>query len=159
MDRESAGDYSQSAKAFSVLKLQPPKTLDAFDRLSDFLSLVGDPCNFSQAPFRRDSGELGLLTTNAVARWLAKQYETDQGYLAEDVSVSWVADSASEPGDRLVLRSRALRVVDALNCFAGTSETLPPAAIVVTHSGKDHEKPLGIITASDIPALAKCLGV
>lgn len=146
-------------RVISALKLQPPKTLEASDRLSDFLILVGDPHNFSQVPFRRESGGLGLLTTNAVARWLARQYEDGQGYLADDVSVSGVAESSSEIGDRLIVRSRTLRVVDALNTFAGTSQALPPAAIVVTHSGKQYEKPIGIVTTFDIPLLATVVGI
>lgn len=64
--------------AIAVLKVQAQKTLHASDRLSDFLAVVRDPYNFSQAPFWHDSAELRLLATNAVARWLADQYETGQ---------------------------------------------------------------------------------
>lgn len=146
-------------KVLRALRLVPPKTLVASDRLSVFLELVGDPYNYSQAPYWRDNGDLGLITTNAVGRWLTNQYEASQGYLADDVSVSNVADSGSEPRDTLIIGGKNMRVVDALNIFAGNSRTVPPVAILVTDSGKEHEKPLGIVTPSDIPAMARILGV
>ncbi|MCC3295892.1 hypothetical protein LJ756_14825 [Arthrobacter sp. zg-Y411] len=146
-------------KVLPALHLVPPTTLVSNDRLSTFLELVGNPHNYSQTPFRRTNGELGLITTNAVARWLASQYEHSQGYLADDVSVSEVADSGSESTDVMIIRGKKTRVADALNIFAGSSRTAPPAAILITDSGKNHEKPLGIVTPSDIPTMARILGI
>ncbi|MCQ1954125.1 hypothetical protein [Arthrobacter sp. zg-Y238] len=146
-------------KVLPALRLVPPQTLVANDRLSVFLGLVGDPHNYSQTPFWRENGDLGLITTNAVARWLANQYEVSQGYLADDVSVSDVSDSASEPRDAVLIKGKNMRVADALKIFAGDSQTAPPVAILITDSGKTHEKPLGIVTPSDIPAMARILGI
>jgi hypothetical protein len=127
--------------------------------LPAFLKLAGDPTNFSQAPYRTNDNGLGLITTNAVARWLTGHYEEDGGYLAGDVSVSDVVEAGAELRDRLELKKKSLRVVDALTILAGGRDTEPPAAIVITETGHCHEVPLGIITASDTPALTKALGV
>lgn len=146
-------------RVIAALHLNRPETLDAKDRLSAFLELVGDPHNYSQTPFRRDKGDLGLITTNIVARWLAGNYEVSQGYIAEDVSVSSVVDAGAEPRDALLIKGKKMRVVDALNIFAGDSKSVPPVAILITDSGKAHETPLGIVTPSDIPAMARIVGI
>ena len=49
--------------------------------------------------------------------------------------------------------------LDALNIFAGNSRTVPPFAILITDSGKEHKKALGIVTPSDISAVMRILGV
>lgn len=146
-------------KVLGALRLKPPVTLASNDRLSIFLELVGDPHNYSQTPFRGEEGELRLITTNMVARWLASQYEASQGYLADDVSILTVFDTGAEARDELLIKGKKMRVVEALNIFAGDSQNIPPAAILITDSGKAHEKPLGIVTPSDIPAMARILGI
>lgn len=154
---ETQADYIEKPpRVVSALKLQPPVVLMGEDSLPRFLAMVGFPANFSQAPYRRANGELGLITTNAVARWLAMQYQGD-GYIAEDVTIEQVVGVGAELKDRVLLKRKSYKVVDALAAFAGDRTVEPPAAIVITDSGLGHETPLGIVTPSDIPGMAKIL--
>lgn len=154
---EKQVDYIEKPPlVISALKLQPPIVLMGLDSLPRFLDMVGVPANFSQSPYRSANGELGLITTNAVARWLAMQYQGD-GYLADDVTIEQVVEVGAESKDRVLLRSKSFRVVDALAAFAGDRGVEPPAAIVITDSGLGREKPTGIVTPSDIPAMIKVL--
>lgn len=141
-----------------ALKLQPPTVLLQTDTLSKFLDMLGAPNNFSQSPYRREDGELGLITTNAVARWLAMQHEGD-GFISDDVSIDVVVAVGAELRDRVLVKSRNLKIVDALSLFSGDRTSEPPAAIIMTENGTAREKPLGLITPSDIPAMTKLLAV
>jgi len=143
-------------RAVSALKLQPPVILSGNDSLPSFLEMVGVPANVCQSPYRRPNGDIGLITTNAVARWLAMQYEGD-GFIAGDVSIELVVEVGAEFKDRVLLKNRSLKIVDALGAFSADRGEEPPAAIVITENGRGAEKPLGIITPSDIPAMAKIL--
>lgn len=156
---EDQVDIIENPPKVIALGSQQPTTLGSNDRLSVFLELVAAPHNYSQSPFRRENGDLGLITTNIVARWLASQYEVSQGYLADDVSVSIVVDVGAEDRDDVLIKGRNMRVAEALNIFAGDSRNIPPAAIIITDSGRAHEKPLRIVTASDIPDMARMLGI
>lgn len=142
----------------SALKLQPPAVLSGTDRLLKFLNIVGAPYNFSQSPYRQTCGELGLITTNAVARWLAMQHQGD-GFISGDVSIDQVVAAGAEFRDRVAIKNRTLKVVDALRLFSGDQENEPPSAILMTETGSGREKPLGLITPSDIPAMTNLLGV
>lgn len=141
-----------------ALKLQPPVVLSGADRLLEFLDIVGAPNNFSQSPYWQANGELGLITTNAVARWLAMQHAGD-GFISGDVSIDQVVAAGAESRDRVLVKNRTLRVVDALLLFSGDRKNEPPSAILMTETGSPREKPLGLITPSDIPAMTTLLGV
>lgn len=141
-----------------ALKLQPPAVLLGTEPLSKFLTMLGAPYNFSQSPYRRHNGELGLITTNAVARWLAMQHQGD-GYLSDDVAIDQVVAVGAEFRDRVLVKSRKLKIVDALTLFSGDRDSEPPSAVVMTETGTTSEKPLALITPSDIPAMTKLLAV
>lgn len=140
-----------------VLKLQPPKVLADDDDVSLFLALAGEPTNFSQAPVRNHGGKLLLITTNAVARWVAETYVPGVGVALDEACVGNFAKFAEE-GDRLILKQRDLRAVEAARIFGGSLGN-PPAAIVLTENGKDSETPLGMCVQSDVAALRQSLGV
>ena len=140
----------------SVLKLSKPIVLSPEDDISRFLELVQPPDDFSQAPVRLD-GQLALITTNAVARWVSSHYEqTEGGGVLPQADLMEVLRFA-EAGDRIEVRSRHLKVVQALHLFAG-EKAEPPAAIVITQSGLPSETPLGLCTKADVPALFRALG-
>jgi predicted transcriptional regulator len=144
-------------RVISALKLQPPKMLSGEDEIHIFLNDVVIPHQFSQSPYFRKDGTIGLITTNTVARWIASQYQPNQGLLLESSSIEEVS-VFSELIDAHVLKSADLKVVDAIKIFSG-SDGNPPAAIVITHSGKNTEKPLGICTSSDLNQLYRSIGL
>ena len=140
-----------------VLKLRDPQVLSEDDDVSIFLALAGEPTNFSQAPFRDVSGKLRLITTNSVARWVAEEYTPGIGVVLDNARVRDFTRFA-EDGDRLVLKPRDLRAVEAARIFGGSAGN-PPAAIVLTEHGKDSETPLGMCVQADVAALLRSLGV
>lgn len=145
------------AKVLSALKLQPPITLSGDSEISTFLNDVVLPHQYSQTPYFRKDGTLSLITTNTVARWIASQYQPNVGLLLESSTIEEIS-SFSESIDLLVLKPSNLKVVDAIKTFSGL-DGIPPAAIVITHSGKNTEKPLGICTPSDLNQLYRTIGL
>lgn len=144
--------------AFDVLKCHPPTVLGIDSDITEFFMLVSPPQNFSQAPVQTDSGEYALITTNAVARWVASAYSEEQeGALIDRASIGDVLGH-SEAEDVLLLRDRGLTAVDAVRLFGGARQAIPQA-ILLTNSGSHSEKPLGIVVRADIPKLLQSLGV
>lgn len=68
---------------------------------------------YSQLPVYDGDGYRGVLTTNAIARWLADQLTRNTG-IAEEEPVSQVLAFA-EPGEDAILVSRTITVVDAID--------------------------------------------
>jgi predicted transcriptional regulator len=126
----------------SALKLAPPIMFAGTDSILHFLNVVRPPSFFSQAPVRTEDESIGLVTTNAVARWIAEAWEPSQGAVLGDADISEVLCS-SEVGDRVEIRDRNLRVVDAWRLFAGEAGE-PPAAILLTQTGSQAQRPLGL---------------
>lgn len=109
----------------------------------------------SQAPVTSGGVFRCMLTTNAVARWLADNIDDEGCLLIGDVRVADVVDHLEEHevARFVAKRTTASDAVDLL-----TSET-PPLALLITEDGKKTQSILRILVASDIPALLKALGV
>ena len=108
----------------------------------------------SQAPVTAAGTYRCMLTTNAVARWLAANIDDEGNVLMPHVRVSDVLDHLEEHEvARFVARTlTASEAVDLL-----TSET-PPLALLITQDGKMTQSILRVLVSSDIPALLKALG-
>lgn len=144
-------------RVIDVLKMSPPKVFDVHDEISEFLREVSPPNNFSQSPFMDSEDKFKLITTNAVARWVAKNYEAKDGVVVAASTIGEVFESA-ELDDHLDLRAKGLKCVDAVRAFSG-EHGIPPAAILITEPRGVAQVPLGICTRGDLPALYKALGV
>lgn len=142
-------------KVVAVVPSQQIHVLDEENDIAVFLDFVRDH-SFSQAPVRRGDGTLELITTNAVTRWLASEYQADFGAAIEHASLGEVLKH-SEADDKIVVRSRETTVVQAWRLFAGLGNMAPPHALVITHSGKVSEKPLSMVVRSDLPELLSVL--
>lgn len=106
--------------------------------------------SYSQFPVRDQGQFVGLLTTNAIARWLAHQMDLHGG-MAESEPVGEVLKHA-EPDEQAVLLGRDSWVVEALELLSPPDPSVPGCtAIVVTHNGRPTDKTLGLITHADIP--------
>jgi len=106
-----------------------------------------------------DGGDyVGLLTTNAIARWVAGQVDETGEILAEEAPVAEVMGAAEEfETARFV--SRETTVADVIDLLGGTSGHPAPVAVVVTHSGQTSEEPLGILVVHDLPDLLERLRI
>ena len=141
----------------TTLKLQPPRVLDSDSDLIVFLDQVRDQ-DFSQSPVRMPDGGLGLITTNAVTRWIASGYDEGVGVALAQAEIADVLTFV-EAEDQLVVKPRNLRVVEAVRLFAGAQRGSIPAAIVLTEDGKPEHKPIGICARADVAELLQALGV
>lgn len=141
----------------ATISMHEPKILSFDSEIHEFLAQVSPPQNFSQSPFRDASGELKLITTNAVARWVAQNYEGESGILAGPSTIGEVYGS-SEFEDRLEIRAKSLKCVEAVRAFSG-EVGVPPAAILITEPRGSEQVPIGMCTRADLPALYKSLGV
>ena len=128
------------------------------DPVSTVLAAVREH-GFSQLPVYDGERYVGLLTTNAIARWLAGEFE-DRGLgLAEDKPVSAVLPYV-EPHEVAVHVPRDVTAAEAIDRLShGGLDGRPAAALIVTHSGKRSEKPLAVIVADDLPRLARSLAL
>lgn len=119
------------------------------DSLAQFLELVTEH-NFSQAPVQTDKGFL-LITTNAVARWYARQLKHG-GEIKPEVALADVL-KFSETGDRLQTVNPTTTVVQAINRFSGETDASvePPAALLVL--GKMGQNPQRLVSRADLSLL------
>lgn len=91
-------------KVYTVLSGQDPVVLQEDDEIAKFLPLVGDN-DYSQAPVRLANGQLTLLTTNCMARWLGKEFRNDGLMVTRENPISEVLQHA-EDSDRAVIKDR-----------------------------------------------------
>lgn len=111
--------------------------------------------DISQVPVSTGDGEVGLLTTNAIARWVAAHIDAD-GYVIIDAGTTADALRFAEPHERVKLAKRTTTAAAALEDLTSTN---PPGAILITETGRSGEKPLGILSATDVPRLVQELTV
>ncbi|OBH31702.1 hypothetical protein A9X03_07110 [Mycobacterium sp. E1715] len=141
--------------------LSPPTVLGVLPRRPIVRFSPGDPIsavldevrkhNYSQFPIYEGHSYCGLLTTNCVGRWLADRLATDE--LAESESVSAVLKFA-EPQDTAAHLSRAATVLHAIKKLSSPAQgSGPPAALIITETGKANETPLAIVVADDLAIL------
>jgi CBS domain-containing protein len=146
----------------------PPKALTVLGSRQVYLTRPSDPISavleriarfdYSQVPVYDDIRYVGILTTNAIARWLAHQLELNQG-LAEGEPVHRVLEFA-EPHERARLARPAITAAEALDQLAhGGEGRTPVTALIVTEGGRPTDTPLRMITSSDLSALSAALGI
>jgi CBS domain-containing protein len=137
-------------KALSAVSGQQVKTVHPDDDLQSALSLIGG-FDFSQLPVYGEE-YVGLLTTNAIARWLAAQLD-ENGGLAETTLIRQVLQFVEEQ-DRGYLAPRTLGASEAIDLLEhGANNASPVAAVIITDTGKAHERPLAVVVRDDLPAL------
>ncbi len=141
-------------RAYDILPKRPVRVFVPAEPVSVVLQAIRED-DYSQFPIYESHTYTGLLTTNCIARWLADRLATEE--LAEAESIGNVL-TFTEPQDRAVHLSAATTAPDAIERLSRSdTNTLPPAALILTHSGKRNEMPLAIVVAADIPALTSTL--
>lgn len=112
----------------------------------------------SQVLVYGDEGYAGLLTTNAVARWVASKVDDAGDLITEEVAVSDVTGFAEgyEVAEFVRRSAPVTAVIDLLRGGVGDG---PPVAVVVTRNGKRSERPLGILVVHDLPDLIARIAV
>ncbi|MDN8576264.1 hypothetical protein [Corynebacterium sanguinis] len=142
------------ALAISVLGAQQVVTFAPDDDIHSPLTTLRES-KISQFPIYDGTKYVGLLTTNAIARWVAADLSAD-----DKLDAITVAEALhySESQDQAVFLPRTATALSALNALTTPLDdgTLPRAAIF-TEAGHDTQKPLAVATASDIPSLLKAV--
>ena len=144
-------------KASEILQLVSPVVLSWNSEISEFFDELMPPKDFSQAPFIDKDGKYQLVTSNAVARWAATNYERNQGAVIDSALIAEVAVFC-EDGDHLVCEKHdvsAQAVIDVLTSSAG----VPPAAVLLTDTGHTSGKAMGLIVKADLPILYRSLSI
>jgi CBS domain-containing protein len=114
--------------------------------------------DYSQLPVYDGGVYAGILTTNAIARWLAAQIAASGG-LAEVEPVRRVLAFA-ELHDRALHLSRTITAAEAIyQLSSGGRAGRPAAALIITQSGKVTERPLAVVVNDDLPALMAALAI
>ena len=140
------------ATVLAVLKRGKPVTVTPDESVRRALDTMYE-YDFSQVPVYENVAYVGLLTTNTVARWVANQMRQHDG-LAEDAPVEAVL-KFSEGTERVSHLSREVTTTEAIWRFTAAAERgLPLTALIITHTGKTTETPLGIVVTEDLARLS-----
>lgn len=128
----------------------------AFDESEDLQPALQEMASkrLSQAPVTSVGTYKCMLTTNAVARWLAANIDQDGNVLMTDVRVADVVKHL-ENHETAEFAARTLTASEAVDLL---TRKAPPLAILLTHDGKKTQSILRILVASDVPAMMKALG-
>lgn len=121
-----------------------PITLSSDDSLKDAFPYITEH-NFSQIPIYEGSQYKGMLTTNAIARWLSHTFEEDESIMQEKTIIGKVLEF-SEPHDAPLFMKAYDRALDAYEAFQSDKS---PSAIIVTADGKKSSAIQGILTIYD----------
>lgn len=124
------------------------------DGVQDHLSNMLDR-SYSQAPVFDESGYAGLLTTNAIARWVAHAMDERGDVLLEGATVQTVMRWAEEH-EQAELVARTLSIAAALEKLQSPDS---PRVLLVPQIGQPSEEPLGMLVALDAPRLLEELRV
>ena len=126
-----------------VLTVEPDTTLDeTWKKISD--------TGVSRFPVYGREGCLGLLTSNGIGRWCAKQVKSGRLEIdARSITVSEVMTEDTRR-ERIAFVARDALMDDVNDLYSGKK---PLEAVIVTEHGRPSERPLGIICASDVAAL------
>lgn len=132
-------------------------TLSPDDAVGDALRAIRES-GHTQFPIYHDGTCVGLLTTNAIARWVAEELETADSIDAATIENTTVADALELSGqhDTAVFLPRtatAAAAVDALTTPLA-SGALPRLGIVTEHGNAD-QRPIAVVNSTDIPHLTE----
>lgn len=107
----------------------------------------------TQFPVYDDGECVGLLTTNAIARWIAAELTDD-----DRIPATTVGDVLQHNGklDQPIFLPRTVTAAGAVEALSTPldSGAVPRLAIITEH-GKPTQKPIAVLAAGDIPALTQ----
>ncbi len=113
--------------------------------------------NISQVPVYMDEGSTRLLTTNAIARWIARHMDVDGSVLIEAGTTADALDYAEEH-ETIKREKRTATAASVLEALTRDTDSRP-GAVLLTENGRPGEKALGILSPADVPRLVRELTV
>lgn len=131
-----------------------PLVAQAHDALAGHLREM-TASKISQVPVYEDGTFQGLLTTNAIARWVGAHMDDGGDVVAEAVRV---ADIASLVEDHEVARFVA-KTTTALEVCDMFAQEVAPTLVLVTERGLPTESLLGLLAPVDAPGILQDLAL
>jgi len=137
-----------SGRPKAIVSANVPTTFQEDVPLSIALEAMA-AADISQAPILSGDRYRGLLTTNAVARWVAAHMDDSGGVLITAATVSEVLSyvESFETVRFAAPSASAAQVVSWMTC------PQPPVAVLFTASGSDREPIQRMLVAADVPRL------
>ena len=124
----------------------PVKTVHIDTSIRDAFHLMQE-MDTSKVPVYKGQNFVGMITLDEIAK-VAMQGKTDNTVVSDVLS--------STKNSRVVFTSKSNNVDVVLRYFdKAREEGITLLAILITESGKPSEKPIGIITTSDLPNILK----
>lgn len=149
--------YLTPRTVMSILEPREVCSVDPSQPISAALEYVR-LFDYSQIPVYDGDHYVGILTTNATARWLAAQLAADAGLLkAETVGHILKFTEEYERAQHVPPSITAVEAVRRLS--KGGVEGKPLTALIITKSGSPTEKPLRVVSDYDLPALVSELAI
>ncbi len=112
--------------------------------------------DFSRMPIYDGDMLIGLLTANALARWIASRLAGERGTLEEEPVGAILG--YGEAGRRYEVVARNRQVADVVELFTeATRSGRRVEAVLVSATGSEREPPVGIVTIQDLPRLYSLL--
>lgn len=142
--------------ALSVLGNHEVITLYPDSPIADAFNLIRDK-GISQFPVYDQGKFLALLSTNTIARWVAKDYTRG----LDGATVGEVLECA-EASETVGFLNRHSTVREVLEYFTTPTKAKGggiPTAIILTEHGKRTQKPFRIITRGDLPTLVEAVEI
>lgn len=147
--------------------LEPPKVVPLFQRKVIYRTVdesigqaVADMRNgsFSQLPILRDGAVIALLTSETVVRWLASELTNELVSLSETPIHKVLLHVENVEHYCKISKNASLHeVVAKFEEFTSRGKDLD--AILITESGDEYQKLIGIITVYDLPLILEKLGL
>lgn len=148
----------EEAKQLLAYLKRPPLALERLERYAvrkvtptDSMTMALDHVqeDFSQFPIYNDDGYVGLLTTNAIGRWLAEQCRNG-GDLRTDATVADLFAFA-EPSDIAVCMASNATAIEVMGMLGNDQQ--PVRAVIITDSGQIDDDPVAVAVRDDVHRL------
>jgi hypothetical protein len=162
---EPIPDIVEEIRRMRELIKRPPDAISVLGEMNVCTVRRGEPISsaldhvrqfdFSQLPVYESGEYVGVLTTNAISRWLAQ--EIVGGREHRDAPICEVMDFC-ESTDRALLVDRTVSAADAIHLLVhGSPQGGPVNLLIVTATGSRTDPPLRVIAIFDMPMLSAAL--
>lgn len=123
-------------------------TVDINDSLFDLLQLINEN-HYSQFPVYEDNVFKGLITENGITKWLAGATDSINKVNLKEIMIKDMLDKQERrtKSSNALFIKRDTSIEHLINYF---SDNISVEAILITHTGKEDQSLLGIVTVSDI---------
>lgn len=148
---EKICDNIMSPKSIHEVCQNKVRILQTNDMLTDALRLMKSN-DYSQLPVYEDKKFVCMLNADTISAWLRSNIDDELVSITETNIAEVIKFRTTYK--KTVIKSRRTNIYDILDIYKkNVYEPVQIDAILITHNGKDTEKPLAIITDEDIPMI------